>query len=230
MHELLAEFTVQDLIAFLFFIGCWAGYAFYTRSMARNHSLLTATNKYRVMWMRSMLKRDNRSVDAIITGNLMRSITFSANTTIFILAGLIGMFSYHKEMSEIISAIPYAKPMTPLLWEMKILLLIFIFVYAFFKYTWSLRQQNYTSILIGSAPLHHELTPEADEIARRAAFLAGNAAEHFNNGLRAYYFGLATLSWFIHPYLYMATTALVVFVTQRREFRSHTLKRLLSDA
>ena len=50
-----------------------------------------------------------------------------------------------------------------------------------------------------------------------------NAARHFNNGLRAYYFGLAALAWFIHPLLLMMATFWVIFVIYRREFRSSTL-------
>lgn len=228
METLFVYFDLQDVGALLFFIVCWVGYNYFAAHHQKN--LLGITNHYRLQWMRSMLKRDNRSVDAIIIGNLMRSITFSTNTTIFILAGLIGMLSYHEQVGVIINAIPFAKPMTQVLWEIKICLLIIIFIYAYFKYTWSLRQQNYTSILVGSAPMCDELPPDADKVAIKCAFLAGNAAEHFNNGLRAYYFGLAVLGWFIHPYLFMATTAIVVAVIYRREYRSHTLQRLCIDA
>jgi uncharacterized membrane protein len=231
MEALFAHIDLQDSIALLFFIGCWVGYAYYTQHTSRE-SLVAITNRFRLQWMRQMLKRENRSVDAIIIGNLMRSITFSANTSIFILAGLLGMLSYREKVGEIISAIPFAKPMTPVMWEVKIFLLIIIFVYAFFKYTWALRQQNYTSIMVASAPLDTELGEHTqhDEHARKAAFLAGKAAEHFNNGLRAYYFGIAVLAWFLHPTLFMIATALVMYVTQKREYRSQTLQRLLTDA
>ena len=230
MNEFILQIDTQDMVALAFFILCWVGYAYYTKYQTRHENLVSVTNRYRLQWMRQMLKRDNRSVDAIIIGNLMRSITFSANTTIFILAGLIGMLSYHEQVGAVISEIPYAKPVTPVMWEIKIFLLIIIFVYAFFKYTWSLRQQNYTSILVASAPVESEVTPADDHIAQKAAFLAGNAADHFNSGLRAYYFGLAVLSWFLHPYLFMAATATVVYVTQKREYRSRTLHRLQQHA
>ena len=109
---------------------------------------------------------------------------------------------------------------------MKIFLLIYTFIYAFFKYTWSLRQYNYAGIFVNSIPPHKECIAEADHITQRGSYLIGNAAKHFNSGLRAYYFGLAALSWFIHPTLFMAGTAWVVFVTHRREYHSTTLKNL----
>ncbi|MDX2073073.1 MAG: DUF599 domain-containing protein [Alphaproteobacteria bacterium] len=231
MNELLHHLDAQDALALLFFIACWAGYGFYTRHTSRV-GLLAVTHRYRKQWMQQMLGRDNRSVDAIMIGNLMRSITFSANTTIFILAGLIGMLSYHEQVGSLISAIPFAKPITPIMWEIKIALLILIFIYAFFKYTWSMRQHNYTSILVAAAPLDSATgcDAEKEDAAEKAAFLAGNAAEHFNSGLRAYYFGLAALAWFVHPFAFMAATAVVVYVTHRREYRSHTLQRLATDA
>ena len=228
MAELLTYIDWQDMIALLFFFACWIGYAQFSKHESRREkSLLAATNRYRREWMRQMLKRDNRSVDAMVIGNLMRSITFSASTTIFILAGLLSMTSYHDKAGVIFSAIPFAKPMTSAMWELKIFLLIIIFIYAFFKYTWSLRQQNYTSIFIAAAPDPKEPQPDREALVKKGAFLAGNAAEHFNNGLRAYYFGLAVLGWFIHPYLFMLGTAIVVFVTHRREYHSHTLQNLL---
>ena len=49
------------------------------------------------------------------------------------------------------------------------------------------------------------------------------AYRHANAGLRAYYFGIATLGWFIHPLVFMLTTLAVVLIVYRREYRSHAL-------
>ncbi len=220
----------QDLISLGFFIICWASYARYSEHEKYHaNSLLAVTNRYRMDWMHEMLKRDNRSVDAIMVGNLQRSITFFANTTIFLLIGLITLLRYHDMAEPIISNFPFAKLSTPFMWQLKILLLMVLFIYAFFKYTWSLRQYNYAGIFIVACPEHNKRIDEHNSIAAKGTYLIGNAAKHFNNGLRAYYFGLAALAWFIHPYLFMAATALVVFVTHRREYHSATLKNLARE-
>ena len=217
----------QEWMGLVFFIVCWVGYARYTEHSSNSGSnLLAVTNQYRLQWMREMLKRDNRSVDAIMAGNLQRSIAFFANTTIFLVIGLITMLSYHDRATAIIGNIPFSKPTTSFLWEIKIAMLIVMFIYAFFKCTWSMRQYNYASIFIGAAPAHNERVGEHEAIAVKGAYLIGNAARHFNNALRAYYFGLAALAWFIHPYLFMAATALVVCVIYRREYLSGTLRNL----
>lgn len=217
----------QEFLAMLFFIVSWLGYAHYAEhSSTSDDNLLAVTNRYRMQWMREMLRRDNRSVDAIIAGNLQRSITFFANTTIFLVLGLITMLSYHERASAILSHIPFAKEANSFVWEIKITMLIILFIYAFFKCTWSMRQYNYASIFIVAAPAHNERTGEHEAIAARGAYLIGNAAKHFNIALRAYYFGLGALAWFVHPILFIVATAWVVYVVYRREFRSTTLRIL----
>lgn len=219
----------EDITALVFFIMCWVGYNQFTDHKSQsNKSLLAVTNRYRMLWIREMIRRDNRTMDAIMIGNLQRSITFFANTTIFILLGLITMLGYYDRSSAIIHNIPFAKATTPLMWELKIFLLIFIFIYAFFKYTWSLRQYNYAGIFVNSVPAYNTDMPDYDAIISKGTYLASNAAHHFNNGLRSYYFGLAALAWFIHPYFFMAATAWIVFVTHRREYHSKTLENLNS--
>lgn len=214
----------MDVVALAFFLLCWKGYTFYAeRDRKAGGNLLNITNEYRMNWMVEMMKRDNRNMDSIMIGNLARSITFFANTTIFILLGLVTMLGYQDKASTIIEHIPFAQTSTGLMWEVKIFLLIIIFVYAFFKYTWSLRQYNYAGIFIVAAPANNDHPETHQEIANKGASLVANAAKHFNLGLRAYYFGLAVLAWFIGPYAFIAATAWVIWVTYRREYKSKTL-------
>ncbi len=100
------------------------------------------------------------------------------------------------------------------------------FVYAFFKFTWAFRQYNYCLILVGCAPAPSLLTDASATIAQRLAHIASLTGQHSNRGIRAYYFGLAALSWFIHPWLFMLLTVWVVLVLYRREFRSRLLRTL----
>jgi uncharacterized membrane protein len=73
-----------------------------------------------------------------------------------------------------------------------VLLLAIVFVYAFFKFTWALRQYNYVTIVIGAAPPHTEAgTPAALQFALRAGGFANRAATNFNKAMRSYYFGIA---------------------------------------
>lgn len=215
-----------DVLALAWFILAWTGYAAIAERMIhRAPNLMSVMNHYRLLWMREMLKRDNRIADITLVGNLLRSISFFASTSIFLLLGLVTLFGYSEKAIEVLSAIPFAMPGSPFMWEIKIFLLSIIFIYAFFKYTWSLRQYNYACIYVGAAPASSN-TSLHEEYAQKGARLTSNAAKHFNMGLRAYYFGLAALSWFVHAWALIAATAWVLYVLYRREFRSHTLNNL----
>ena len=63
----------------------------------------------------------------------------------------------------------------------------------------------------------------------RLALVTSYAGTNFNQGLRAYYFALAAMTWFLHPYLMMIATAWVVYVLYHREFESRTLYALIGN-
>src|ERR1700760_3460536 len=95
-----------DIIAQLWFMLCWAGYSYIADHLSKTRgSLLVVINHHRLNWMRRMLKRDIRMVDSTLIGNLSRSISFFASTTIFILLGLFTLRKYHEEASEVLQNI-----------------------------------------------------------------------------------------------------------------------------
>jgi hypothetical protein len=106
---------------------------------------------YRALWARQMLQRDNRMVDTQIIANLMRSASFFASTTVLIIAGLIAVLGARERAMAVLADLPFAVASSTLLWDLKVLLLIVLFVYAFFKFTWAFRQYNYCLILVGCA-------------------------------------------------------------------------------
>jgi len=216
------EIPVSDLLSLAWFVMLWIGYTVYAdRHARRAQSLRAVMHAYREQWMQQMLLRDNRVVDVNILRNLLQGVAFFASATLLILAGLLTILGSTDRAIEIVRALPFAATTTLLQWELKLIVLCMIFVYAFFKFTWALRQFNYCSTLIGAAPKGQD-----DAFARRAAEMATHASKDFNQGLRAYYFSLAALGWFVSPWLFMAATTAVVVVLYLREYRSTALNVL----
>lgn len=216
-----------DIAALLWFVCCAVGYTWFADYRRAAVGLMGATARHRLAWMERMLERENRIVDTTLVATMSNSVSFFAQTSIFILGGLIAMLGAQDRVREVVAEVPFASASSGRLWEAKIALLVIIFVFAFFKFTWSLRQFNYLVVLIGAAPLHNRVgLKEAAPVARRAAGMSNLAVNHFNVGIRAYYFGLAALAWFVNPWLFIAASAWTVLVLWRREFRSHTLAAL----
>jgi uncharacterized membrane protein len=225
MEEVIARVGWPDMVAPMFFLLCWIGYsAFADGPFGGRRSLMARIHEVRRVWMRRMLTRENRIGDMQVVMILAQSNAFFASTAILIVGACLAILGAHDQAMSVLNEIPGVADTPLFLWEMKVALLVVVFVFAFFKLTWSLRQFNYVAILIGAAPPHGDAdTPAAREYADRAAGVASRAAEHFNKALRTFYFGLAALSWFLQPFLFMALTLLVVLVVYRREFHSHTL-------
>jgi uncharacterized membrane protein len=215
----LSDTSLADLLAPVWFVLCWLGYTYYADGERPRRNLTRVMHTYRIVWARQMLERDNRMVDTQIIANLMRSGSFFASTSMFILAGLIAVLGARQQAMAVLAELPLAVASSAPLWDAKVLLLIFLFVYAFFKFTWAFRQYNYCLILVGCAPAPGQPTDARLGIAERLARIASSTGRHSNRGIRAYYFGLAALSWFIHPWLFMALTVWVILVLYRREFR-----------
>ncbi|WP_148862498.1 DUF599 domain-containing protein [Marinobacter fonticola] len=223
---------VLDLIALLWFLVCWVGYGEYSRRRADVRPCLSNTlDLYRQDWMRSMLTRENRIADASVVGNLERNGAFFASSCLLILAGLFTAMGYTREIMEVFGTMPFGGSGDTLVWEMRLFVLMLVFVYAFFKFTWSMRMYNFAAVMIGGAPLSDDskVSPAAKEaFAQSSASVCNLAGDAFNLGLRSYYYALGLVTWFVHPVLFILASSFVVFVLYRREFQSDALLALRS--
>jgi uncharacterized membrane protein len=219
------QLPISDIVGLIWFVVLWVGYTWYTdRGKPRKHSLRAVMHKNRFRWMTQVLRRENRMMDTQILGHLGQGTSFFASTTLLILVGLFTVLGATDEAIIALRQIPFAGKMTLAQWELRLLVLIVVFVHAFFKFTWGLRQFNYCAVLVGAAPA--EKNARDDAWVRTAAWISTLASKDFNQGLRAYYFGLAVLAWFINGWVFMAATALVVGVLFWREYHSEALRTL----
>ena len=222
---------VLDLLALVFFFLCWAGYIVYAdRSPARARSMASHMARYRVQWMRVMMTRDNRILDSSIVGNILTGIAFFASTSILAVGGLFALLGASDRAVAVVQGLPFFAHTSQQVWQLKVLLLIAILVFGFFKLAWSFRLYYNSSVLIGAVPIAPVDEKTAPAEAERIAKLLSLAAGHSNGGLRAYFFALAALGWFLHPAIFMAASALVVVVLYRREFLSRTVAILREGA
>ena len=230
--KLLEFLPVSDWLAMALLFVSWAGYAHFARRRAESRpSILAATNRVRRMWMLQTTYREVRVVDGVVIQNLSSSPSFFASTTILIIGGLLAMLGTSESASTLVRDIPFAARTSNLVFDMKLLLMLAIFVYSFFRFTWSMRQYTFGALLIAAAPEAQRFEEEGlsrEEFADRAGRIVGLAAETFNDGLRAYYFSFAAIGWFFSPLVFMVATLCVVYILYQREFRSDVLDVLNS--
>lgn len=222
----MADATLFDFIGVSIFFASWIGYTLYADNHTSTPTLITIMHNHRIAWMQRLLERDNRIVDTQILGLTMRNVALFASISVLILGGSLAILGSLEKVRGLASDLSFIQQTSKAMWEIKILVLATIFIHAFFKFAWSLRQFNYTATLLGAAPLL-ATEEEYKDIPESLASLGSLAVRSYNQGIRTYYFGLAALTWFLHPLLMGFAGVWIVLVMYRREFRSRTLKVLL---
>ena len=225
------ELSTLDIIAIVVFLTFWCGFsvAFHgrwrpTRSVNARMSVVRET------WMVRMLERDLRIVDSQLNNASIATASFFASATIIVIGALIGVLGVAESVHAATNTLsPWLGTPSLALFEAKLFALITMFIYAFFKFTWAVRQFSYFSAILGGAPHYPE--GQADRaFARGMARIRGEAVGQINAGLRAYYFALAALGWFIHPLVFMATTVIVTAILTHRQLFSPTARLIAEHA
>jgi uncharacterized membrane protein len=223
--------TPLDLAAVAYFLLAVGIYRLITgRRRLQARSLVGAVQAQRMRWMLNMAKRDNRMLDAILLGSLSQGNAFFASTSAIAVGGLAATMGSGEKLQAILGRLPFVATATPFVWEVKLILIMGIFIYAFFKFAWAFRLSHYVAIMIGAMP--NADAAHAEDCARhaeRTARLIGVAGEHSNSGIRSFYHAIAAIAWFFHPLLFMLATSWVILILARRDFFSRSLRLIAGN-
>ncbi len=222
-------FSSADHIALGWFLLVWLGFSWAVDSspFAQN-SLSHQMSIYRRRWMETMAKRDLRMIDTSIMAGLQQGTAFFASTSILAIGGSFALMGSADEVLQVIRDLPLDIKTTRPIWEAKLIGLIIIYAFAFFKFGWAYRLFNYCSILIGSIPSVEDQDETTQYDVNKAAEINILAGGHFNAGLRAIFFSIGYLGWFLGPLPWAIGTALVAIVLMRRQFFSAS-RKLMDD-
>ena len=220
---------VIDYAAFAWFILLVTGFQVLSaRPAIVARSIAGGMQKHRVEWMRTMAERENRGSDAILLSTLGQGNAFFASTSAIAIGGLAAIVGSADKADAVLAHVPFVAKTSALLWQLKVVLLIGIFVYAFFKFAWAFRLTHYTAIMVGAMPNPGMGTPaDVDRQVQATARINGLAADHSNSGLRSFYYAAAALTWFFNPFVFIAATTWVGLILIRRDFFSRS-RRLIA--
>jgi uncharacterized membrane protein len=227
---MLSDFRPEDWAAVVLFVAVWIGYGRFADTLPPRgvipsgppRNLNAAMHRIRRQWMRRLVIRHDRIVDVVLTGHTVNSIAFFASTSMIVIAALVGMLGVGQNAFRVLESVGFAVPTSQFVFQMKIIGLIALFAIAFYKFTWALRQYNFLCALIGAAPTAqtHPAPDVVDRFADHASRMLSLALTSFNGGIRAFYFAVAWLAWFVHPIAFMIATALMAALLYQRQTHS----------
>jgi uncharacterized membrane protein len=229
MERLLSITSTGDLVALLFFVCAWLAFeAAVDYSPLRFKSLSGLMAVRRREWMLTLAERDLRMIDTAIVAGLQQGSAYFGSASILAIGGCFALFGSTDAVLQIYRDIPFIEPIPRGAFELKVFGLTTICVYGFFKFGWAYRLFNYCSILIGGVRHTQDASLEERKAAAlRAAEMNIIASRHFTAGMRAIFFALAYIGWFIGPSVMIGSTIFVVFVLARRQYFSNARKILI---
>jgi uncharacterized membrane protein len=215
------------LISTLFPLLCYLAYNIIVPQVEKlRPSLSVIMNMQRRRWVANASRRDN-PFDAILSGNIMGSVSFLASTAVLLILAIFALFGQVPALMDALNSLSITRVYTSADIQLHLLVMLSMFVLAFFAFTLSLRQFNHFCIMLGAMD-HSEPTSdeELDAITRMNAL----GAKNFNSGIRAYYFSVATVAWFVSEWLPLAASIATILILAHREFFSSSHRTAASAA
>ena len=155
-------FSPLDYLAITLLLGAWLGIGWRIENPSSdNRSVAMMMDDFRRDWMREIVTREPRIFDAQDVAAMRQGSTFFASITMIAIGGGLAV-----------------------VWEIKILIVIFFLANVFLKYVWAHSLFGYCAILMAAVPNDPEDT-QAYPRAPQAAEICVTAARSFNRALRA---------------------------------------------
>ncbi|UYN98391.1 MAG: DUF599 domain-containing protein [Devosia sp.] len=189
-------------------------------------SLSVIMNMQRRRWVANATRRES-PFDAILSGNIMGSVSFLASTSVLLVLAVFAVFGQLPALMEALDSLSLERTYSVLDVQIHLGVMLTMFVLAFFAFTLSLRQFNHFCIMLGA--LDHDRVTTEDEV-EAIAQMNGLGARNFNSGIRAYYFSVATVAWFVSEWLGVVACLLTVLILAHREFFSSAHRTAASAA
>ena len=230
MNEIFDALTALDLIALIVFVISWALFEIITDfSKLTPQSLSGLMAEKRRDWMMMLAGRDLRMIDTQILAGLQQGAAFFASTSILAIGGSFALLGSTDLVLQVYRDLPLTNSFNRIIWEIKVLGLIVLFAYTFFKFGWAYRLFNYCSILIGAVSNIAEADLETCQSeAAKAASMNILAGRHFTSGLRGIFFAIGYMGWFIGPKTFLCSTIFTLLVLIRRQYFSHARNILIA--
>jgi uncharacterized membrane protein len=187
-----------------------AYHVFLRRKIKRDpaYTVQAVNNIARTAWVENIMADEKNAVLAVQTlRNSTMAATFLASTSVLLIMGVLTLSEQEQKIEATWHALNMLGAIHPVLWMVKLILMLLDLFVAFFAFSMAIRIYNHVGFQI-NVPLrmnHKMITP-----AHVATHL--NRAGHFYSiGMRAYYFLVPLVFWLFGPhFMFIATLGLLL--------------------
>ncbi|SNR38279.1 DUF599 domain-containing protein [Puniceibacterium sediminis] len=222
-------FTALDYAALAVLLLGWMGASrIIDHPPKRRPSVSMLMADYRREWLRHFVTREPRIFDSQIIDNMRQGAAFFASASMIAIGGGLALIGNADMLRGVAQDLTLGTAPT-IVWEIKLLLMLFFATNGFLKFVWSHRLFGYCAVLMAAVPNDAE-NPVAYIRAAKSGEINITAARSFNGGLRSVYFGIASAAWLLGAWALAVATVFTLLVILRREFWSASREVLLDGS
>ncbi len=188
------------------------GYELYLRSrLGRDpdYTIQSVNIRAREVWVNNIMTGDGKEILGVQTlRNSTMAATLMASTAVLLIFGVLNLSAKDQSLGTLVSAVGTRALTENMLWELKLLLMLVAFFWAFFCFSLAVRMYNHVGFLI-NATGHAWHSPSPAYVAR----MLNRGGRYYSFGMRAYYMAVPLVFWLFGPqYLLAATGGLILML------------------
>ncbi|MHB1084828.1 MAG: DUF599 domain-containing protein [Thiobacillus sp.] len=200
-----------DFVTFALSAAIVAAYYFFLNIKVRDNPTYTihgVNALARSLWVESVMSDASRGIMAVQTlRNFIMASSLMASTAALLIIGTLTLSGQAGHIAQNWHILSINGSFSTELWILKVMLLLVVFIVAFFAFAMSVRLTNHVVFMLNVPEhnAHHNLSPKA--VARRMQ----RAGSMFAIGMRAFFFAVPLVFWLFGPYfLLMSSIGLVI--------------------
>ncbi|MEJ2529365.1 MAG: DUF599 domain-containing protein [Gammaproteobacteria bacterium] len=191
-------------------IALIAGYHLYLQARVRrnpSYAIQSVNNDARNAWVENIMGDKSNSILAVQTlRNSTMGATFLASTAILLMMGSLNLMQNSGNQSSLLHAFQSGINTNGEIEQLKLLLLLATFFWAFFSFSMAVRLYNHVGYLINAGNDKHHFCPTPHYVSR----LLNRSGGYYSLGMRAYYISVPLVFSLFNPYyMVVASMALV---------------------
>src|SRR5665213_735584 len=212
------DFNAPHIFALVMIFVVWWLYEPLLNLLGRG-TLNAQLHVVRLKWMLMLIhsRREYRTFDGILLGQISSAMSYFGSATLIILIGFVGALASINHIHSSMMEIAFVPPISLELSTVYFAAITAIIAHCFFSFTYGLRKLAYTLAMIGGLDDAPADTPQAAVMTAQTATVLTEAVKSMNSGIRGYFFAVAGFMLFAGPTISVICTLAIGFLLYYRQ-------------
>ena len=206
---------MTDFVAFALSAAIVSAYYIFLRFKVRKDPTYTihgVNALARVLWVENIMSDPAKGIVGVQTlRNFIMGSSLMASTAALLIMGTLTLSGQEEHIAQSWHVLSQNGNFSAELWIIKVMLLLVVFIVAFFAFVMSVRLTNHVVFMlyIPEHNAHHNLSPKA------VGWRMQRAGSMFAIGMRAFFFAVPLVFWLFGPYFLLASSIGLVITLYR---------------